>query len=153
VLIGTTALAFPTDRWVTPFTTTRSIEDQAPGVFLQAQMISQLINAELGSPPRLLYTDWPEWKKIIWVTSWAVFGGWLGASAVGRTRKTYAKLWLQLLMGEGLLLLACWLWLMRWGIWVPWIPSAIAFPAAAIAAQVTLLYPLAEKRPKQLSIK
>ena len=63
VLIGTTALAFPTDRWVTPFTTTRSIEDQAPGVFLQAQMISQLINAELGSPPRLLYTDWPEWKK------------------------------------------------------------------------------------------
>ncbi|MEO1446987.1 MAG: hypothetical protein AAFV46_12290, partial [Cyanobacteria bacterium J06635_11] len=42
------------------------------------------------------------------------------------------NLCLRLLLAEGLLLLACWLWLTRAGLWIPWVPSAIALPATAV---------------------
>jgi CHASE2 domain-containing sensor protein len=34
--------------------------------------------------------------------------------------------------------LVCWLWLAKLGFWIPWVPSAIALPVSAIAAQTTL---------------
>ena len=132
VLIGTTAISRPEDKWVTPFTPTASVEDQVAGVFLQAQMTSQLISAELDSPPRLLYTAWPEWKEIVWIMAWAIAGGLICAYS----RRGKGQLWLQIITGEGLLLLVCWLWLVKGGVWVPWVPVAIAFPVAAIATDV-----------------
>ena len=41
-------------------------------------------------------------------------------------------------MAEGLLLLFCWLWLAELGVWVPWVPGAIALPIAALTTQATL---------------
>jgi CHASE2 domain-containing sensor protein len=132
VLIGTTAVSSG-DRWLTPYTQSPSIEGQAPGVFLQAQMVSQLLSAALEDRP--LLTSWPEWQEIIWISSWALLGALIGAYAYPYRG---LKLWLQLLLSEGALLLTCWLFLVNSGIWVPWVPSAIALPAAAIASQSIL---------------
>ncbi len=133
VLIGTTALN-SMDRWITPFTRIPLEENKAPGIFLHAQMISQLISAELDKPQRPLYTAWSEPKEIVWISGWALLGGLVGAYAV----RHYLKLGLWLLMGEGILLLVCWLMLVEGGVWVPWVPSMIALPVSAIATQATL---------------
>jgi CHASE2 domain-containing sensor protein len=141
VLIGTTNLAFSgKDRWITPFTSTPSIESQVPGLFLQAQMISQLISAELDNRP--LYRSWSRSREMAWIASWALLGGLLGAYGTVASRQGLLKLCLWLLLSEGVLLLCCWLWLFSLvpgvgGVWVPWIPSALALPAAAIAAQAS----------------
>ncbi|MEM9090728.1 MAG: CHASE2 domain-containing protein [Cyanobacteria bacterium P01_F01_bin.53] len=130
VLIGTTALEFTKDRWLTPYTETPNAEGKTPGVFLQAQMISQLLSAALEN--RLLLTIWPDWVEMMWIVGWALLGGLISVYARGSV-----KLWLWLLVGEGLLLLACWLWLVEAGVWVPWVPSVIALPAAALSTTAT----------------
>ena len=134
VLIGTTDIDFGyQDRWLTPYTTTSFLEDQTPGVFLQAQMISQLLSAALGQIP--LLTSWPEWQEMIWIASWAMLGGWMGTQRYARWR---LGLWLRLLIFESILLLACWVWLVYAAVWVPWVPSALALPAASLTAQTAL---------------
>ncbi len=131
VLIGTTDMDFAyEDRWPTPYSRTVSIEDQAPGVFLQAQMISQIISA--AEDDRLLLSSWQDWQETVWIASWVVLGGLIGAYSYSRWQH---RLWLRLIMAEGILLLACWLWLTEAGIWVPWVPGAIALPAATLTAQ------------------
>ncbi len=140
VLIGTTDFDFAaSDRWVTPYTKNRARSgDKTPGVFLHAQMISQLISAAFDN--RLMIDSWPDWQEIAWIASWALIGGLIGAFS-----RWPLNLWLRLLMGEGILLLACWLWLVEAGLWVPLVPSAIALPAAAIATQVTRTHPSKQK--------
>ena len=134
VLIGTTAPAYRgEDSWQTPYTRAGSVVDQVPGIFLQAQMISQLVGAALDGRPFL--TSWAEWQEIIWISSWALVGGLVGAYS--HSRWGY-RLWLRLLMAEGWLLLLCWFWLAERAVWVPWVPGAIAIPASALAAQATL---------------
>ena len=123
VLIGTTAPG--ADAWSTPWSTT------TPGVFLQAQMVSQLVAAGLGE--RSLISSWQEWQEMLWIAAWAIAGGAIGAA--GRQVGQRTKLWLWLLIGEGLLVLTCWLWLAQGAVWVPLIPSAIALPLSATAAQ------------------
>ncbi len=132
VLIGTTDVEYgAADRWITPYTVIPSIEGQTPGVFLQAQMVSQLLSAAINDRP--LLTSWSEWLEIGWVISWAILGGLIGAYS-SRTGSGGWQLWLRLLLAEGLLLLACWLCLVQTAIWVPWVPSALALPAASLTA-------------------
>lgn len=135
VLIGTTDMGFGyEDRWVTPYNRTSAWDDRTPGVFLQAQMISQMISAAVEGRP--LLSSWPEWLEMVWIVSWALSGGLIG---------TYSgwgyRLWLRLLLAEGLLLLACGLGLMRFAVWVPWVPGAIALPAAALTSHAILKAP------------
>ncbi len=123
------------DRWLTPYTQTSALEDRAAGVFLQAQMISQLLSATLNTPARPIITSWPEWQEMTWIALWALLGGFLGAYA---KNPFGLRLWLRLLIAEGVLLLACWLWLTKAGVWIPWVPGALALPATgAIAALAT----------------
>ncbi|MEL6160200.1 MAG: CHASE2 domain-containing protein [Cyanobacteria bacterium J06623_5] len=128
VLIGTTASEYG-DRWLTPYTRTPSLEGQTPGVFLQAQMISQLLSAAVEG--RLLLTSWQAWQEITWIVGWALGGGLIGVGLVAwQPRST---LFLQLLVAEAGLLLICWLCFIQAGLWVPWLPPAIALPAASLA--------------------
>ena len=132
VLIGTTDTTFgDKDRWVTPYTRTSLLEDQTPGVFLQAQMISQMLSAAVEG--RSLLRSWPEWLEMVWIAGWAVGGGLIGAYSAWRY-----PLWLRLLMAEGILLLACGLGLIRFAVWLPWVPGAIALPAATLTTQAIL---------------
>ncbi len=134
VLIGTTDPAYRgEDSWLTPYTQARSVVKQVPGVFLQAQMVSQMVSAGLDG--RRFLTSWAEWQEMVWIVGWAMAGGWVGAYS--HSRWGY-RLWLRLLMAEGLLLLACWLWLVDLGVWVPWVPGAIAIPTAALSTQAAL---------------
>lgn len=121
ILIGTTAPG--ADPWRSPFSSSGA---STPGVFLQAQMVSQLVAAGLGE--RSLLSSWREWQEWLWIVSWGLGGGAIGLY-FGRT-----QLWLWLMVGEGLLLLACWLFLVQMAVWVPWVPSAIALPVSALAA-------------------
>ncbi|PZO11835.1 MAG: sensor protein Chase2 [Leptolyngbya foveolarum] len=134
VLIGTTDPAYRgEDSWLTPYTQARSVMKQVPGVFLQAQMVSAMVSAGLDG--RRFLTSWAEWQEMVWIASWAIAGGLVGAYS--HSRWSY-RLWLRLLMAEGLLLLVCWLWLVDLGVWAPWVPGAIALPTAALATQATL---------------
>lgn len=126
ILIGTTANGFG-DSWLTPYTQASSIDRQVPGVFLQAQMISQLVSAALGE--RSFISSWADWQEGLWTLGWAMVGG-----AVGLSQKAW-KVWLRLLLAEGLLVLGCWLLLAEGNVWVPWVPSAIALPTAAVTTQ------------------
>ncbi|WP_442939825.1 CHASE2 domain-containing protein [Nostoc sp.] len=72
--IGTTAETFH-DYWLTPYTTPQGKLQAIPGVFLQAQMVSQLLSAALDGQP-LLWT-WPLWGEVIWVWGWSFLGGLL----------------------------------------------------------------------------
>ncbi|MEO1621228.1 MAG: CHASE2 domain-containing protein [Cyanobacteria bacterium J06632_3] len=137
VLIGTTAPEFigtePTiksDLWLTPYTITTVSRKATPGLFLQAQMVSQLINAVVEGRP--LLKSWPEWMELIWIASWALLGGLLG-TAVSRGR--FDNLWVRLAIAESVLLLLCWAALAQAAVWIPWVPSAIALPTTALIHQ------------------
>lgn len=134
VLIGTVDPQFigsepsgDSDLWITPYTAATTSQQATPGLFLQAQMVSQLINAAVNN--RLLLTSWPEWKEMLWILSWVVLGGCIGLTA------RLQILYLRLLLAEGILLLACWFWLTGAGVWLPWVPTAVGMPVAAATAK------------------
>ena len=62
ILIGTTALS-ASDRWRTPLRA--KPRQTSPGVYLQAQMVSQLISSVENE--RSLMRWWPEWLEMLWV--------------------------------------------------------------------------------------
>jgi CHASE2 domain-containing sensor protein len=66
ILLGVTH-AKSTDMVLTPNGT------KIPGVFVQAQMVSQIISAGLQERP--LLRGWPEWAEMVWMGGWAVVGG------------------------------------------------------------------------------
>ncbi len=133
ILIGTTDPAYAgDDRWNTPYTRNlASSSEKLPGVFIHAQMTSQLLsNVENNRP---LIDSWDDWQEMLWIVSWALLGG-----AIGSYSRWQMTLLLRLLLGEGILLLACWLCFTVPVTWIPWVPSAIALPTTAIAAHASL---------------
>ncbi|MGF1538377.1 MAG: CHASE2 domain-containing protein [Elainellaceae cyanobacterium] len=126
VLIGVTANSL-TDDWATPYGA--SSGDKTSGVFLQAQMTSQLISAALGERPALRV--WPLWGGVLWIGIWAVLGWGVAdlMQSLGGQRQ-----WGLVLSGLGLgLLLGGSLWLLVGGVWVPLVPAALAFVGSGFA--------------------
>ena len=125
VLIGVTATSL-TDDWATPYG--QSGRNKTAGVFLQAQMTSQLIGAALGERPVLKV--WPLWAEALWIGSWAAVG-WGTGMAICNTGKFSASK--RVLCGVGLLglgfglLIGGSLWLLIAGYWVPLVPAGLAF--------------------------
>jgi CHASE2 domain-containing sensor protein len=118
VIIGTTAETFR-DYWLTPYTTPQGKLQAIPGVFLQAQMVSQLLSTALDGQP-LLWT-WPLWSEVIWVWGWSFLGGLLTANV---HRFTY----LSLAGGIAIISLyaSCFIFLIVYSCWVPLIPAMLA---------------------------
>jgi CHASE2 domain-containing sensor protein len=122
VLIGTSVPEFET-IYSTPY-------GEMSEVFLQGHMISQLVSAVTDG--RKLLTWWPDWKENIWVLAWALIGGLLArwfrpAIAVGAA---IPILWI--------LHRYCYILLIEQGLWVPFVPPALALGTALIAT--TLIY-------------
>ena len=46
---------------------------EVPGVFIHAQMVSQILRAVEDGEPLLWY--WPQWVEILWIWVWATVGG------------------------------------------------------------------------------
>jgi CHASE2 domain-containing sensor protein len=70
ILIGVTSVSTG-DYWSTPYG--RGFAQRTPGVFLQAQMVSQLISAALDKRP--LFRALPQWGEYCWIWIWSLTGG------------------------------------------------------------------------------
>jgi len=130
VLIGTTANSFK-DSEPTPYSRGLREETQTKGVFLQAQMVSQLLSVALDGRS-LLKTPSPL-NEVLWLIAWTGAGGLIAFYCGQRQRNTSGRVLLALLVTELGLLGLCWLLLSRASYWVPWVPSAIA-PVAVVVA-------------------
>ncbi|MGB3671880.1 MAG: CHASE2 domain-containing protein, partial [Phormidesmis sp.] len=130
VLIGVTAPSL-TDAWATPYG--QSGNDKTAGVFLQAQMTSQLISAALGERPVL--KAWPLWAGVLWIGGWAA-AGWSVSIVVFSTgtasMRKRAGLGVVLLSTGFVLLGGGSLWLLTTGYWVPLVPAGLALGASSL---------------------
>lgn len=109
----------------TPYSTRENFSEGMPGVFVQAQFVSQLISAVKDG--RSLITGWSIWVEVIWVWSWALVGGLLMMGWQTLRSPTLALLYLLFAVGITIsaLNLLSFGFLMQ-GIWVPLIPALIA---------------------------
>ena len=117
VIIGVTSNSSG-DYWATPYG--RSFADRVPGVFLQAQMVSQLVNVGLNQRP--LLRVWTLGAEILWVTGWAIGAGTL-VLCLRREDPIQQIIAVSLLCGTvtGI----CFILLMS-GWWVPLVPTLLA---------------------------
>jgi CHASE2 domain-containing sensor protein len=69
VLIG--SIAGGKDFWTTPFST------DTPGVYLQALMVSQILDAVEKQGKNLIWVL-PQWAELLWILAWAGIGSGLG---------------------------------------------------------------------------
>ncbi|MDX2230237.1 MAG: CHASE2 domain-containing protein [Leptolyngbyaceae cyanobacterium bins.349] len=112
ILIGVTALS--SDDYVeTPY------GQRIPGVFIQAQMVSQLISAvKDGRPPITVWT----WQiETLWVLGWAVLGGVLS----WRYRSRFWRLGGEITAIGTLVIIG--FYGLRQNQWVPLVPAAFGF--------------------------
>ena len=135
VIIGTTASGFNDDQWLTPYS---PVAGETKGVFMQAQMTSQMISAALDGRPHL--TTWNRWIDSLWILAWAGVGSLLIVALRNSRHHFLGKLALGLLVSELALFGLCWLLLLKAAIWVSWVPAAIA-PIAVAAATLAFSYP------------
>ncbi|GET36669.1 CHASE2 domain-containing protein [Microseira wollei] len=125
VLIGVTA---PTtaDQWKTPYSVNAPPNQTLiPGVFVQAQMVSQILSAVLDRRPLLWW--WPEWVEVFWVWGWALVGGMLALCI-----RQPLGLGLAGVVTLGMLFGICFIIFTAAG-WVPFVPSALALLATEVA--------------------
>lgn len=115
VLIGVTANSTG-DYWATPYGAGGAAK--TPGVFIQAQMVSQLLSAVLDQRP--LLWAWPQWVDALWVWGWSLIGGLIA----WRLRLTRL---LSIGVGGAILVLTvgCFIALIQGG-WLALVPAALA---------------------------
>lgn len=123
VLIGPTAPSFG-DYWSTPYNMGQQpLKKQIPGVFLQAQMVSQILSAVLDG--RSLIWVMPVWGEALWILAWAMLGGLLAL-------RLRSPLYLGITLSAALVILygICFGILTKGG-WLPLVPSALALAATS----------------------
>ncbi|MBC6430110.1 CHASE2 domain-containing protein [Nostoc sp. HG1] len=125
VLIGLSAPTNTNDYWKTPFSSNpKPLQKQVPGVFIQAQMLSQILSAVLDRRPLLWW--WSGWIEVLWVWGWSLVGG--------ITAWYYSK---PLQLGLMVIVSLLTLFGLCFGIftlagWIPLIPSALALLATQV---------------------
>ncbi|WP_298905344.1 CHASE2 domain-containing protein [uncultured Nostoc sp.] len=110
-----------------------------PGVFVQAQMLSQILSAVLDGRPLLWW--WSGWMEGLWVWGWSLVGG--------MTAWYYSK---PLHLGLAVVVILLTLFGLCFGVftlagWVPLIPSVLAL----LATQVVIVlwfrhYPVVKRK-------
>ncbi|MBD2535505.1 CHASE2 domain-containing protein [Nostoc flagelliforme FACHB-838] len=119
ILIGLSAPTNTNDYWKTPFSSSaKQKQKQIPGVFVQAQMLSQILSAVLDGRPLLWW--WSGWIETFWIWVWSLLGGIIGWY--------YSK---PLHLGLAVIAILLTLFGLCFGIfilagWVPFIPPALA---------------------------
>jgi CHASE2 domain-containing sensor protein len=128
VLIGVTASS-SSDYWKTPYSSNAADNDkQIPGVFVQAQMISQILSAVIDKRPLLWW--WSGWMEALWILGWSLLGGIIG----WRIQQPF---YLGLAIAIGLIAIfsICFSIFTLAG-WIPLIPSALAFIISAVVLKI-----------------
>jgi len=130
VLIGVTApIATNYDNWRTPYTASQPVNDnETPGVYIQAHMVSQILSAVLDDRP-LLWV-WHFKYEVFWIWSWSLVGGILAYKV-----RSPLDLGSATFIAISTLYGICYVFI-QYGGWVPMIPSAIALVLAGGVAIV-----------------
>ena len=115
VIIGVTANTIR-DTWSTPYSATQANYQEIPGVFIQAQMLSQILNAVLEKRPILWVL--PYWGDILLIYGWSLASSLIVWRLLGRGRIGALVTTVVILYG------VCILCLFQQGLWLPFIPSA-----------------------------
>lgn len=129
VLIGRRSVT--DDKHRTPLKTEDGRSRKLNGVIIHAHLVSQLIDAFNGD--RKLIKPWPQVIDVAWIWLWAASGS---VMLIVLSRPSVAPSHgsaLALTSGGVIAILYgnCWIGLVWGGIWVPLVPSAIAFVASA----------------------
>ena len=112
ILIGTTARGENYDDFFnTPYG--RGI----PGVFLQAQMVSQILSKVLDERPLLWW--WSNWTEVIWIWGWSIVGGLLAISIASKSHLLLSIV-ISLLVIFGICSI-----IFTYGGWIPLIPPVL----------------------------
>ncbi|PSN17666.1 hypothetical protein C7271_16535 [filamentous cyanobacterium CCP5] len=142
VLIGIVAnTARDFDAFETPYPTEAPGSNDLPGVILQAQMTSQLINHVLENRP--LIWVWPFWGECLWIGTWALAG-----AIIGRHCRRRSRFGLVILLAFGTVTAACaGVMVLSAGL-IPLVPSALSLIATG-GGLITLAFrPAAKTAPK-----
>lgn len=143
VMIGLSAPTNTNDYWKTPFNSNaKPKQKQIPGVFVQAQMLSQILSAVLDRRPLLWW--WSGWMEALWVWGWSLVGG--------MTAWYYSK---PLHLGLAVVVILLTLFGLCFGVftlagWVPLIPSVLALLATQVVIVLWFRHYRVAKR-KQLN--
>ena len=114
------------DYWLTPYSVAQPLREKRTfGLYLQAQMTSQILSAVLDSRPLLWAMPW--WLEWIWISAWSILtGACLCYFSSPRSQVIATVLLLFSLYG------ICYLLILQGG-WFPLLPSAIAVVVSAVA--------------------
>ncbi|MEQ9552647.1 MAG: CHASE2 domain-containing protein [Coleofasciculus sp. G3-WIS-01] len=130
VFIGTVDKTFH-DIHATPYN--QGNRPEAAGVFLQAQMTSQIISAVKDGRPLLVW--WSDWAEYFWIGAWSVVAGWV-------SWRFRSPLLLGLAVAGMLIVLyGCSYVIFIQGIWVPMIPSGLAIVVTSGMVSVYFAHP------------
>ncbi|MHC5937859.1 CHASE2 domain-containing protein [Nostoc sp.] len=119
VLIGVVAKGDSPDTWPTPYGA--ALDDQMPGVLVQAHMISQILGAVQDGRP--LLRVWSLWVEVVWIWGWSLVGG-----VLAWRKLSLPWLALAVSIASSVLYIVCF-GLLIWGAWVPFVPSALSLVA------------------------
>ncbi|MBN3949742.1 MAG: CHASE2 domain-containing protein [Nostoc sp. NMS7] len=119
VLIGVVAKGDSPDTWPTPYGA--PLDEQMPGVLVQAHMISQILSAVQDRRP--LLRVWSLWVEVVWIWGWSLVGG-----VVAWRKLSFPWLILAVSITFSVLYLVCFGLLIS-GAWVPFVPSALSLVA------------------------
>jgi len=119
VLIGVVAKGDSPDTWPTPYGA--PLDEQMPGVLVQAHMISQILSAVQDGRP--LLRVWSLWVEVVWIWGWSLVGG-----VLAWRKLSFPWLTLAVSITFSVLYLVCFGLLIS-GAWVPFVPSALSLVA------------------------
>ncbi|MHC5613562.1 MAG: CHASE2 domain-containing protein [Nostoc sp.] len=119
VLIGVVAKGDSPDTWPTPYGV--PLNEQMPGVLVQAHMISQILSAVQDGRP--LLRVWSLWVEVVWIWGWSLVGG-----VLAWRKLSFPWLILAVSITFSVLYLVCFGLLIS-GAWVPFVPSALSLLA------------------------
>lgn len=128
VMIGVTANSI-SDTWSTPHSVVRLNNQEIPGVFIQAQKVNQILDAVLDNRPILWVL--PFWGDIFWIYGWSLASGVI----VWRLRQQYAGS--AIITKIVILYGVCIFYIFQQGLWLPFVPSAVAVVASGFVVLFT----------------
>ncbi|TWH51259.1 CHASE2 domain-containing protein [Dulcicalothrix desertica] len=127
VIIGVTANSI-SDYWSTPYSSIRGALEKTPGVFIQAQLVNQLVDAVLNKRP--IFRVLPYWGDILWICGWS--GG--ASLIVWRLHSHMQKA--GAIVGTIIVLYGICTITLYQGLWLPFIPSVFGIVASGTAVSL-----------------
>ncbi|WGV25562.1 CHASE2 domain-containing protein [Halotia branconii] len=135
VLIGVTANTI-SDTWSTPDSAAQQPYQEIPGIFIQAQMVSQIVSAVLDERP--IIGVLPFWGDVVWIWAWSSMSGLIVWYVCRSLPNKGCAIFAIAIILYGACAIALWatpfgsIILLKQGLWLPFIPSAFAVVASGV---------------------